>query len=90
MDQRTYQAELANALAALQPLADRASIAGEGVAQFLSVERAARGIELYRDADRVLIDRSIDGRLLGEQSFPSLVAALEAAAQWLRATESCA
>ncbi len=50
---------------------------------FLSVDRAARGIELYRHGDRVLIDRAVDGQLLGERDFASLDAAIEAAKRWL-------
>ena len=86
MDQYTYQEELRAALAILAPLSDQASISGEGVAIFLSVGRAARGIELYRHADRVLIDRAVDGQLLGEREFASFDAAVEAAKQWLSGT----
>jgi hypothetical protein len=70
-------------MAVLAPVSDHASIGGDGAAMFLSVERAARGIELYRHADVVLIDRSVDGQLLGERRFDSLEAALDAAQRWL-------
>ena len=83
MDQRTYQDELHSALNALGQISDRAEIRGDGAAQFVAAVRGARGVELYRDADRVLIDRSTDGELLGEQAFGSLAAALHAAKAWL-------
>jgi hypothetical protein len=86
MDQLTYQEELRAAQAVLAPLSDHASIAGDGNAMFLSVSREARGVELYRHGDRVLIDTAIDGQLLGERDFTSIDAAVEAAKRWLSGT----
>ena len=85
MDATSYRVELEQASQQLAIVADRTSIKGDGLAQFLLGERKNRGVEMYRAGrDQVMIDRAVGDELLGEEAFDSYQAAIEAAVQWLR------
>jgi hypothetical protein len=85
VDAKSYRVELEEVGRKLASAADRTSIRGGDLAQFLFGERKNRGVEIYRgDCDQIMIDRAIGDELLGEEVFDSYQAAIEAAVQWLR------
>ncbi|HVT89363.1 MAG TPA: hypothetical protein VHD56_10960 [Tepidisphaeraceae bacterium] len=68
----------------LQPHVSSARIVGSDMGQFLVVDRADRGAEIYgNEQSGVIVDPAIREELQGEITYPSLDLALDAVVRWL-------
>lgn len=75
---------LESAMRRLQPHATGARIVGSDRGQFLVVDRADRGAEIYgHEQSGIIVDPSVGEELQGEITYPSLDLALVAVVRWL-------
>ena len=83
MDEKVYLNELESLISELTETYKNIEIKGNGLSSFLSISCESRGIEIYRNNDKIIIDPSINGELQGELEFNNYGQAVVAANQWL-------